>query len=87
MSDSAKILIVEGRFYEDIADEMYKGASQVLDAAGMGYERLAVPGAFEVPPWKSDRPRTGMLALSVSAVLSEAGQHITTMCVRNQPAP
>ena len=49
MTDSAKILIVEGRFYEDIADEMFKGARQVLDAAGVEYERLAVPGAFEVP--------------------------------------
>ena len=49
MSDAPGILIVEGRFYDDIADEMYKGASQVLDEAGMAYERLAVPGAFEVP--------------------------------------
>jgi len=43
------ILIVEGRFYKDIADEMFKGAAAVFDAAGMEYERLAVPGAFEIP--------------------------------------
>ena len=49
MSDTPSVLIVEGRFYKDIADEMFKGASQVLDEAGMAYERLAVPGAFEVP--------------------------------------
>ncbi len=49
MSDAANILIVEGRFYEDIADEMFKGAGKVLDDADMGYERLAVPGAFEIP--------------------------------------
>jgi 6,7-dimethyl-8-ribityllumazine synthase len=44
-----KILIVEARFYEDIADELVKGASQVLDAAGAIYQRIAVPGALEIP--------------------------------------
>jgi len=49
MSDAPSVLIVEGRFYDDIADELYKGASRVLDEAGVAYERLAVPGAFEIP--------------------------------------
>jgi len=44
-----KILIVEARFYEDIADELAKGAIQVLEDAGAQYERVSVPGAFEVP--------------------------------------
>lgn len=44
-----KILIVEARFYEDIADELVEGAKQVLNAAGADYERISVPGAFEVP--------------------------------------
>jgi 6,7-dimethyl-8-ribityllumazine synthase len=43
------VLIVEARFYEDIADEMIKGATQALDAAGASHERLSVPGAFEIP--------------------------------------
>lgn len=49
MSDAPKILIVEGRFYEDIADALIEGAAAVLDEAGVEYERLSVPGAFEVP--------------------------------------
>jgi 6,7-dimethyl-8-ribityllumazine synthase len=49
MSESPKILIVEGRFYEDISDELVKGATAVLDEAGYEYERMPVPGAFEVP--------------------------------------
>jgi len=44
-----KILIVEARFYEDIADELVKGSIQVLDAAGVEYDRISVPGAFEIP--------------------------------------
>ncbi len=43
------ILIVEARFYEDIAEELAKGAIAVLEEAEVTYERLAVPGAFEVP--------------------------------------
>jgi 6,7-dimethyl-8-ribityllumazine synthase len=46
----ARILIVEARFYEDIADELLKGATRALDKAGAVYERLSVPGSLEVPP-------------------------------------
>ncbi len=43
------ILIVEARFYEDIADELAAGAIAALTAAGATFERLSVPGAFEIP--------------------------------------
>ncbi len=43
------IMIVEARFYEDIADELVRGALRVLDEAGASHERFPVPGAFEVP--------------------------------------
>ena len=43
------LLIIEARFYEDIADELVKGAVGVLEAAGATHDRLSVPGAFEVP--------------------------------------
>ena len=44
----AHILIVEARFYEDIADQMVAGAVAVLEAHGCTYERIAVPGALEI---------------------------------------
>lgn len=44
-----QIMIVEARFYEDIADEMARGAMAALDAAGATYERYSVPGVFEIP--------------------------------------
>lgn len=49
MDDAPHILIVEARFYEEIGDELAKGAIAELDKAGATYERLEVPGVFEVP--------------------------------------
>lgn len=42
-------LIVEGRSYPGIADEMRGGAIAALEAAGATHEVIAVPGAMEVP--------------------------------------
>ena len=46
---AAKILIVESRFYEEITDNLLKGALKELDAAGMEYRRMIVPGILEIP--------------------------------------
>ena len=45
----SKVLIVEARFYDDMADALAEGAAAVLDAAGVAYDRVAVPGVLEVP--------------------------------------
>ena len=42
-------LIVEARFYEEISDFLYKGASGALRNAGVAFERISVPGALEIP--------------------------------------
>ena len=44
-----KVLIVEARFYDDMADALAEGAAAVLDDDGIAYERVAVPGVLEVP--------------------------------------
>ena len=44
-----RILIVEARFYNDLADELVRGAVAHLDAAGVEHERISVPCAFEIP--------------------------------------
>ncbi len=49
MSEAPNILIVEARFYDDIADELRRGAVAELDQAGAAHEAMAVPGAFEIP--------------------------------------
>ena len=44
-----RFLIVEARFYEDIADALAEGAISALRSAGAEYDRIAVPGALEIP--------------------------------------
>ena len=48
--EGARILIVEARFYEDIADALLEGAARVLTRAGAAFDRLSVPGSLEVAP-------------------------------------
>jgi 6,7-dimethyl-8-ribityllumazine synthase len=49
MADPVRILIVEARFYDHLADELLKGATAALDAFGAEYEVVTVPGALEIP--------------------------------------
>jgi len=42
-------LIIDARFYDDIADELVRGAVAELDARGATYDRVSVPGVLEVP--------------------------------------
>ncbi len=44
-----KVLIIEARFYEEVADELAAGAIAELEARGVAYDRVAVPGALEIP--------------------------------------
>jgi 6,7-dimethyl-8-ribityllumazine synthase len=47
--DDARVLIVEARFYDDIADMLLKGATRALKDAGVAFDRISVPGALEIP--------------------------------------
>lgn len=49
MVSNRHVLIVEARYYEDIADQLAEGAIAVLGERGVSYTRHAVPGAFELP--------------------------------------
>lgn len=46
---NARILIVEARFYEDLAGALLSGATRVLMQAGASWDRVGVPGALEIP--------------------------------------
>jgi 6,7-dimethyl-8-ribityllumazine synthase len=46
----ARLLVVEARFYDEIADMLLKGARRALKKAGAAFDRITVPGALEIPP-------------------------------------
>jgi 6,7-dimethyl-8-ribityllumazine synthase len=61
------VLIIESRFYEDIADELARGAIEELEGRRIEYERITVPGSLEIP-----------LALSLALAngfVGRAGRH------------
>jgi 6,7-dimethyl-8-ribityllumazine synthase len=68
----ARVLIVEARFYEDIADALLAGARRVLEAEGVQCDRITVPGSLEIPAAiaialeaaeRNDRPYDAVVAL------------------------
>jgi 6,7-dimethyl-8-ribityllumazine synthase len=45
-----KVLIIESRYHESIADALMDGATSALEKGSAVFERLSVPGALEIPP-------------------------------------
>jgi 6,7-dimethyl-8-ribityllumazine synthase len=59
-----RVLIVEARFYSDLADELLRGATEALESYGATYEVVTVPGALEIP---------GAIAMAEAAARHPAG--------------
>ena len=47
--EGARVLVVEARFYDTLADELLAGATAVLEKAGCRVDVVTVPGALEIP--------------------------------------
>jgi 6,7-dimethyl-8-ribityllumazine synthase len=62
--NGARVLVVEARFYDDIADELLRGALAVIESAQAKADVLTVPGALEIPQ---------MLAIALDAA-EQAGR-------------
>jgi 6,7-dimethyl-8-ribityllumazine synthase len=45
----ARMLVVEARFYEEIADALLAGATRALNEAKASFDRISVPGSLEIP--------------------------------------
>ena len=49
MARSPYILIIEARFYDEISDDLLKGATAVLAATNAKFDVITVPGILELP--------------------------------------
>jgi 6,7-dimethyl-8-ribityllumazine synthase len=68
----ARMLVVEARYYDDIADALLAGAKKALQDAGAQFDCISVPGSLEIPAaiaialdaaQKKRRPYDGAVAL------------------------
>jgi 6,7-dimethyl-8-ribityllumazine synthase len=78
-----RVLIIAAPFYEDISEELVKGATAALDAAGAEHELIEVPGAFEIPgviamAEAGDRPFDAYVALG--CVIRGETSHYDYVC-------
>lgn len=48
MSDT-RVLIIEARFYDHLADMLLAGAVQALETAGAKWDKITIPGILELP--------------------------------------
>jgi 6,7-dimethyl-8-ribityllumazine synthase len=61
---SSRILIIEGRYYDAIGDELLAGAVAELEAQGAGYDVVTVPGALEIPQALTAAVDAGVIPMS-----------------------
>ena len=50
LKDPIRVLIVEARFYDELADALLEGAKDALRSQGVQFDVVTVPGALEIPP-------------------------------------
>ena len=88
MTDYSRILIIEARFYSDIADQLVAGAISALNGTKFKHERLEVPGVFELPAairmalqsmdFSGSHPYAGFIALG--CVIRGETDHYDHVC-------
>jgi 6,7-dimethyl-8-ribityllumazine synthase len=67
MKNPIHILVVEGRFYHHISDQLILGAEMTLREQGATWEVMMVPGALEIPQVLSAAIEAGLFNESAAA--------------------
>ena len=79
---SGRYAIAVGRFYEELAERLERGARAVLAEDGVEAEAFYVPGAFELPLAASYAARSGRFAgvACLGAVIRGETDHYDFVC-------
>lgn len=87
----AHILIIEAPYYKAIAEDLAAGAIAELAAQGATYERIAVPGALEIPQALAQAVKAGVIGsdeanarfdgcVALGCVIRGDTSHYETVC-------
>ena len=87
----ARVLIIEGRFYEEISNELVAGAIAALAAQGVAHDCITVPGALEIPQVLAQAAATGLVprraengkwdgAIALGCVIRGETSHYAIVC-------
>ena len=79
---SGRYAIAVGRFYEELADRLERGARAAFAKAGVEAQAFYVPGAFELPLAASYAARSGRFAgvACLGAVIRGETDHYDFVC-------
>jgi 6,7-dimethyl-8-ribityllumazine synthase len=78
----AHLLIAEARYHPAILDALAAGAIHAIEAAGASYERVAVPGALELPAAIKFAEKSGRFDgyVALGCVIRGETTHYETVC-------
>ena len=87
----AHVLIIEAPYYKAISEELAAGAIAELDAQRATYERIAVPGALEIPLALAQAVKAGLIGsddanarfdgcVALGCVIRGETTHYDTVC-------
>lgn len=90
-AEGARVLLIEAPYYEAIAAELAAGAVAELEAAGASFERIAVPGAMEIPLALAQAVKAGLIpggaeharfdgCVALGCVIRGETTHYETVC-------
>jgi 6,7-dimethyl-8-ribityllumazine synthase len=87
----ARVLVIEAPYYGAIAEALAAGAIAELKAAGASFERIAVPGALEIPQVLAQAVQAGLIpggaaharfdgCVALGCVIRGETSHYETVC-------
>ena len=89
--EGARVLIIESRYYETIAEPLLAGALAELEACGAGHDKILVPGALEIPQALAQAAKAGLIphdaargrydgCIALGCVIRGETSHYDTVC-------
>lgn len=86
-----RLLVIEARFYENIADELLNGAIAEMEDQGVKFDKVSVPGALEIPQVLALAVANGLIpstgqnsrylgAVALGCVIRGETSHYDTVC-------